>query len=1057
MKQFLKKHKKGVIITVALTLVLVITCGGLIEFYQLNQLQKAVTVYSTLYNDVAEETPEPTHVAYTDICPCNCVYLGEGTGTTPTNSTAGTNNNNSTNTKAGQWEGSSAEEKIWNLLVGKYDEITAAAILGNLCVEDGTFEPSESNGTHIGLAQWDNVDRYPRMLDWCKNNGYDGTTLEGQARYVVHEFYGSGDGYGNVLKYIKAEIKSAEGGKKTYEQVLSNCTYLVARYYEGCPTSDGNKCSHSMDDAHPRDREMQGESERIKHAIRVYLKYNTAGITKKGAKYASITDTNDNVAYAAKKKKNTSKSTTGSTTSTFKVPSLNKIANSYRCLIKKMLPGAVAVSEYYGMSIIGTLGHEPWEGGWNKVTGNTTTYVMYGVTGKNKITGKFVQGTSHKFRVYRDYSESIVDWARNFYETGATYKPYRQQIGNGWRAEVKALAKTGYLGDGGDRDEYVENISGTCEEIEDIGDFENVAFSKACLEKWGLMDEYQNALDWIATYDKKCGKISKPKACKYLNGAVAGTGNAKADSNDGGSTGVDISNVKTAMSLLNFKKENMDKKDITNFTFEYNITKCNKVSASNVMSGTPALDLWKSARSWSAKAISSICVHYTLGGADAMNTTPRLFFNSWNSKGGLGSHFGISGNGTIYQYSTIGKRCAAQNDANSYAIGIEVGAGDPNSASGFHGYSKKAYESTVHLVAYLCYELNIGIECQFIDNSKKNPYWEPYSGLMRHYDAKKDNAFRGKTCPAYYTPNDGSSESPSYASAGGQNRWLAFKAEVYRYIANYKDDPNFKIKNIVGLDDAKVYAAGNKNEFDWSKVDSLNGSTGSVGNVGALWFCDCEIPCSKCHCHDNETGRVTSSDIKSNSSSNNNSGSSSDDDNTVSDSENPSEVAGAVAKAYCNYITKHNIKRDKSVPPDEDIYNGWYSQSEKDFMSIKLPVLNKKKTCRRDCSGFITSVLWALGDYDGGMLRSVSFASKMPIKNWTCKSVDSSYIPKIGDIVAYSGHVEMIAGMSGGKLKVWNWGSEDNYKSYKNNGYKPLGTNHAITSYTVYYRRNTMK
>lgn len=91
------------------------------------------------------------------------------------------------------------EEQIWNFLrAAGFSAAAAAGIMGNMFAESGMIVDIEEygGGGGYGLCQWTGS-RREDLFNWCSQNGYDATTLEGQLNFLVHEV----EAYG--LDYIK--------------------------------------------------------------------------------------------------------------------------------------------------------------------------------------------------------------------------------------------------------------------------------------------------------------------------------------------------------------------------------------------------------------------------------------------------------------------------------------------------------------------------------------------------------------------------------------------------------------------------------------------------------------------------------------------------------------------------------------------------------------------------------------------------------------------------------------------------------------------------------------
>lgn len=84
---------------------------------------------------------------------------------------------------------SSYEEEIFNFLVNEigFNSAGACGVMANLYYES-SFNPNASGdgGSSYGICQWHN-ERYDTLKSWCKSNGYDYTTLNGQLNYLKFE------------------------------------------------------------------------------------------------------------------------------------------------------------------------------------------------------------------------------------------------------------------------------------------------------------------------------------------------------------------------------------------------------------------------------------------------------------------------------------------------------------------------------------------------------------------------------------------------------------------------------------------------------------------------------------------------------------------------------------------------------------------------------------------------------------------------------------------------------------------------------------------------------
>jgi len=97
------------------------------------------------------------------------------------------------------------EQKVYYFLVNEMDYSPAAAcgILANIKCES-TFRPTayNPNGGSYGICQWLGG-RYTRLQEWCAENGYDHTTLEGQCWYLKYELENKYTKVHNFMKGVE--------------------------------------------------------------------------------------------------------------------------------------------------------------------------------------------------------------------------------------------------------------------------------------------------------------------------------------------------------------------------------------------------------------------------------------------------------------------------------------------------------------------------------------------------------------------------------------------------------------------------------------------------------------------------------------------------------------------------------------------------------------------------------------------------------------------------------------------------------------------------------------
>ena len=117
---------------------------------------------------------------------------------------------------------SANEAKIFQYLTEEMDFNTAAAcgVLANIVRESG-FNPNSvgDNGTSYGICQW-HASRYTRLMDWCAENGYDYTTLDGQLHYLHYELPTY---YKSTWNYLQGVDNTADGA---YDAAWYWCYYF---------------------------------------------------------------------------------------------------------------------------------------------------------------------------------------------------------------------------------------------------------------------------------------------------------------------------------------------------------------------------------------------------------------------------------------------------------------------------------------------------------------------------------------------------------------------------------------------------------------------------------------------------------------------------------------------------------------------------------------------------------------------------------------------------------------------------------------------------------------
>ena len=128
--------------------------------------------------------------------------------------------------------GDSAEATVFNFLVSNMglNEAAACGVLGNIQYESG-FKTTVygDSGTSYGLCQWHNG-RFSRLQNYCRENGYDYTTMEGQLHYLEYELslY-----YPQVLSYLHGVSNTPDGA---YDAGYYYCVHFESpaqKYVQG--------------------------------------------------------------------------------------------------------------------------------------------------------------------------------------------------------------------------------------------------------------------------------------------------------------------------------------------------------------------------------------------------------------------------------------------------------------------------------------------------------------------------------------------------------------------------------------------------------------------------------------------------------------------------------------------------------------------------------------------------------------------------------------------------------------------------------------------------------
>lgn len=90
-----------------------------------------------------------------------------------------------------------------------FNSASASGILANIG-EESSFDPNKNesvSGAGYGLCQWTGS-RRTALMNWCGDNGYDYTSIEGQLNYLNHELQ---NGYSSVYNTLISVPNTADG------------------------------------------------------------------------------------------------------------------------------------------------------------------------------------------------------------------------------------------------------------------------------------------------------------------------------------------------------------------------------------------------------------------------------------------------------------------------------------------------------------------------------------------------------------------------------------------------------------------------------------------------------------------------------------------------------------------------------------------------------------------------------------------------------------------------------------------------------------------------------
>lgn len=567
--------------------------------------------------------------------------------------------------------------------------------------------------------------------------------------------------------------------------------------------------------------------------------------------------------------------------------------------------------------------------------------------------------------------------------------------------------------------------------------------------------------EWIpSTQDSPAFVRSNGAGWDYKNSVemAGGTPSGSSTMNVGNSvntpgqgTGGVVTNVK-----LHYSKENVDIDGWTDGTpidREYKITSCEPLVIKQHLLTNPIYSQFNS-----SKPIQGFVVHYWYGSGSSGDNLYSLFNNN-NRKNRSSANFCMGSDGVIWQFVPLDKAGWAS-DTNENRLSIEVS----NIAKG--QYAEASYKSLVHFVAYMAVQYNLSTDFNWMDNKKGNKYRD-LSDIYRHYDSPRQGQFRGKGCPLYWTPKDGSSENDNIATAGGNARWIAFKEDVTEFIIKYKDDPNFAPQGeIAGSETIAQYKKPESNANWKNGTWSTGVADGSINTDGKVYKgvgCGCDVPCPYCDCHDEDYKRALESGAVNNNTTN--------DNNNTQNNTNTSTITGVttgVAQPAGTVVQHPNLQYYKV----ENNVLTWTGDNWNSTVLLLLAQECMREECMRDdfsygqkkwwtlpcghkvradCSGYVSHVLMHLG-----YLNTTLTTSDMRNLDTRCGLQKVGWEDlQPGDIILYNGHTNIFAGWDEKYINYWcfDYGSTDNVVKHRGSYHKDK----SLGSYVEPWRRDGQK
>lgn len=471
--------------------------------------------------------------------------------------------------------------------------------------------------------------------------------------------------------------------------------------------------------------------------------------------------------------------------------------------------------------------------------------------------------------------------------------------------------------------------------------------------------------------------------------------------------------------------------------------------------------------------ISSFIIHYWGNPNDsAGEVNGDSLYSGW-AKDGIktSATFTMGTSGDIYQYVPLNKSPNTSN-TNDSTISIEVANKFKNGK-----FTEAEYKNLVHLTAWLAYTYRLSSDFNWEEQPlSKKKYWDT-GQIKRHYDTLMNGRFRGKTCPSYWTPSDGTSETPGNETAGGNLRWIAFKKDVTDYIIKYKDNPNFKPTNVDSLsgysESLSLIDSSATPNWNGGKTIASNLDISKMSNEDILKLyrgkgCGCSIPCTKdgCNnqCHKKDAEEILKSYGRSYNNNNNSDNGTGGNNNSKSDSDGL-----AIGDGKLPHLNNGGEGQYWNVSDDGVVtFTGSTWQSTTFLKNARNVMISYVASghgylyggyrnivpfgiVRMDCSGYLTQVLKLTGYGNPNVTSGSDFTKQLGFSSVGYNEMQP------GDIVVYNGHVDIFCGwlnsnsVGSPSYYAYSWGAMSDKTAY-GNYIEPKVYSRSISTFKKAYR-----